>query len=289
MSPRKKLREEAPNVQTAVSQLWLAFGLQVREARRSRRWSVHELATRSDLSPAFVYAVETGQSGSAEAAARIAAALGRRAELQLVDPRRRETRPSLSGDAVHSAMGELEAAHFMALGINVGLDEPYQHYQFAGRADLVAWDVDAQALLHIENRTRFPDFQEMAGAFNAKRAYLAEALAARTGVPNWNSQTHVIVALWSSEVLHAVRLRSASFRALCPDPALAFQTWWEGEPPKTGASRVLIVLDPTATRRQRAWISLDDAMSARPRHRGYSDAVARLARNGRTAAANSSG
>ena len=289
MSPRKKLREEAPNVLTAVAQLWLAFGLQVREARRSRRWSVHELATRSDLSPAFVYAVETGRSGSAEAAARIAAALGRRAELQLVDPRRRETRPSLSGDAVHSAMGELEAAHFMGLGIKVGLDEPYQHYQFAGRADLVAWDVDAQALLHIENRTRFPDFQEMAGAFNAKRAYLAEALAARTGVPNWNSQTHVIVALWSSEVLHAVRLRAASFRALCPDPALAFQAWWEGEPPKTGASRVLIVLDPTATRRQRAWISLDDAMSARPRHRGYSDAVARLARNGRTAAANSSG
>ena len=289
MSPRKKLREEAPNVAAAVSQLWLAFGLQVREARRSRRWSVHELATRSDLSPAFVYAVETGRSGSAEAAVRIAAALGRRAELQLVDPRRRETRPSLSGDAVHSAMGELEAAHFMALGINVGLDEPYQHYQFAGRADLVAWDANARALLHIENRTSFPDFQEMAGAFNSKRAYLAEALAARTGVPNWQAQTHVIVALWSSEVLHAVRLRAASFRALCPDPALTFQAWWEGTPPKTGASSVLIVLDPTATGRQRAWISLDDAMSARPRHRGYSDAVANLARNGRTAAASSSG
>ena len=34
---------------------------------------------------------------------------------------------------------------------------------------------------------------------------------------------HVIAALWSSEVLHALRLRTASFRALCPgSDAVAF-------------------------------------------------------------------
>ena len=55
-------------------------------------------------------------------------------------------------------MGEYEASHLRALGFKVGIDEPYQHYQFAGRADLVAWDVDARAFLHIENGTRFPDF-----------------------------------------------------------------------------------------------------------------------------------
>lgn len=289
MSPRKKLREEAPLIESAVAQLWLAFGLQVREARRARHWSIKELATRSDLSPAFVYAIEGGRSGSAEAAARIAASLGRRAELELVDPRKREGRASLSADSVHSAMGELEAAHLARLGFRVGIDEPYQHYQFAGRADLVAWDVDARALLHIENRTRFPDFQEMAGAFNAKREYLADSLATRAGVTRWQSQAHVIAALWSSEVLHVLRLRTASFRALCPDPAQAFEAWWKGSPPRVGASSTLIVLDPAAAGRQRTWITLDDAMGARARHRGYSDAAATLERNGSTAAARSSG
>ena len=289
MSPRKKLREEAPLIESAVAQLWLAFGLQVREARRARHWSIKELATRSDLSPAFVYAIEGGRSGSAEAAARIAASLGRRAELELVDPRKREGRASLSADSVHSAMGELEAAHLARLGFRVGIDEPYQHYQFVGRADLVAWDVDARALLHIENRTRFPDFQEMAGAFNAKREYLADSLATRAGVTTWQSQAHVIAALWSSEVLHVLRLRTASFRALCPDPAQAFEAWWKGSPPRVGASSTLIVLDPAAAGRQRTWITLDDAMGARARHRGYSDAAATLERNGSTAAARSSG
>ena len=289
MSPRKKLREEAPLIESAVAQLWLAFGLQVREARRARHWSIKELATRSDLSPAFVYAIEGGRSGSAEAAARIAASLGRRAELELVDPRKREGRASLSADSVHSAMGELEAAHLARLGFRVGIDEPYQHYQFAGRADLVAWDVDARALLHIENRTRFPDFQEMAGAFNAKREYLADSLATRAGVTTWQSQAHVIAALWSSEVLHVLRLRTASFRALCPDPAQAFEAWWKGSPPRVGASSTLIVLDPAAAGRQRTWITSDDAMGARARHRGYSDAAATLERNGSTAAARSSG
>ena len=289
MSPRKKLREEAPLIESAVAQLWLAFGLQVREARRARHWSIKELATRSDLSPAFVYAIEGGRSGSAEAAARIAASLGRRAELELVDPRKREGRPGLTADPVHSAMGELEAAHLARLGFRVGIDEPYQHYQFAGRADLVAWDVDARALLHIENRTRFPDFQEMAGAFNAKREYLADSLATRAGVTRWQSQAHVIAALWSSEVLHVLRLRTASFRALCPDPAQAFEAWWKGSPPRVGASSTLIVLDPAAAGRQRTWITLDDAMGARARHRGYSDAAATLERNGSTAAARSSG
>jgi transcriptional regulator with XRE-family HTH domain len=269
--------------------MWLVFGSELRDARRARGWSVAELARRAGLSPTSAYVIEAGQAGSGDAAARIAVALGRRPELHLVDPRKREARPSLSADPVHSAMGELEAAHFAGLGFRVGIDEPYQHYQFAGRADLVAWDVDARALLHIENRTRFPDFQEMAGAFNAKREYLADSLAARAGVTSWRSQTHVIAALWSSEVLHALRLRTASFRALCPDPAQAFEAWWAGSPARVGAKSTLVVLDPTAAGRQRTWITLDDAINARPRHRGYSGAAATLARNGPTAVERRSG
>lgn len=277
MSPRKRARESSGTVTAAVTRLRVAFGLQIRDARIARGWSVQDLARRADLSPAFVYLVEAGRSGSAEAAARLAVALGRRAELQLVDPRRRAERGQLSADPVHSAMGELEAAHLRQLGYGVGVDEPYQHYQFAGRSDVVAWDVQARVLLHIENRTRFPDFQDMAGSYNAKRAYLAESLGRRLGVRRWASETHVIAALWSSEVLHALRMRPDSFRSLCPDAADAFAGWWRGEPPPSGATSTLVVIDPVASRRQRLFIGLDEALAAaRPRHRGYAEVAAAL-------------
>ncbi len=254
--------------------------MEVREARIARGWSVRELASRAGLSAGFLYMVEAGTSGSEEAAARVATALGRRAELHLTDPRRRgEERRNLAADPIHSAMGELEAGHLRPFGFSVGIDEPYQHYQFAGRADVVAWHLENAALLHIENRTRFPDFQEMAGAFNGKRAYLAASLGERVGVQRWRSQTHVIAALWSSEVLHALRLRQESFRALCPDPTdagSAFSAWWSGTPPIAGATSLLIVLDPLAQGRQRPFIGLDEALTARPRHRGYAEVAAKL-------------
>ncbi len=175
-------------------------------------------------------------------------------------------------------MGELETRHLRTFGIPTGIDEPYQHYQFAGRADVVAWDVAARALLHIENRTRFPDFQEMAGAFNAKKAYLADAIGARLGVGRWVSQTHVIAALWTSEVLRAIRSRSESFRSLCPDTPDAFAGWWRGEPPRAGDTASLIVLDPLARSRQRQWIGLADALAVRPRYAGYPEVAAGLLR-----------
>jgi hypothetical protein len=223
----------------------------------------------------MVYRVEAGTAASAETAARLAVALERRLEFDLAD-RRRAASPNLAADVVHSAMGELEAAHLREGGFRVGLDEPYQHYQFAGRADLVAWEPDRRAFLHLENRTRFPDFQEMAGAFNAKRAYLGAEIATRAGVRGWASETHAIVALWTAEVLHALRLRTASFAALCPNGADAVERWWAGDPPTTGSSAVLIVLDPIARGRQAQFVGLDQALTARPRHRGYAEVRALL-------------
>ncbi len=60
---------------------------------------------------------------------------------------------------MHAAMGEAGAAHLRTLGFAVRLDEPFQHYQFAGRGDVVAWSVERAALLHLENRTAFPNLQ----------------------------------------------------------------------------------------------------------------------------------
>ena len=92
-------------------------------------------------------------------------------------------------------------------------------------------------LLHIENRTRFPNLQEAAGSYNAKRQYLAGSVADRagTGPRGWRSVTHVMACLWSAEVLHEVRLRRATFGALCPDPPDALHAWLERLNPRRPA------------------------------------------------------
>jgi transcriptional regulator with XRE-family HTH domain len=258
--------------------VWVAIGTRVRDVRLARRWSAATLAQRAGVSLAVVYLIEAGEPTSLEAVVRVATALNLRLDVELTDGRRRPDGPSRSVDPVHSAIGELEVAHLRRLAFGAGVDEPYQHFQFAGRADVVAWDLQSAALLHIENRTRFPDFQEMAGAFNSKRAYLAASIGGRLGIARWSSQTHVIAALWSAEVLHAIRRRPESFRSLCPDPPDAFTGWWTGRPPLRGLYSTLIVVDPLATGRQRQFIGLDQALSARPRHLGYADAAAKLDR-----------
>jgi hypothetical protein len=165
------------------------------------------------------------------------------------------------------------------MGLRVAIDEPYQHYQFAGRADVAVANLDARALLHIENRTRFPNIGETAASFNAKRSYLAAAFAKRWGLRHgWASEDHAIVALWSAEVLHAIRLRTETFRALCPDPPLALQAWWAGEfPSGHGTTLSLVILDPSPSARDRdRFASLEEALRARPRYRDYADAATRL-------------
>lgn len=253
------------------------MGARIREARLARKWSVERLASAAGVSRWLVYLLERGEPVSVEAVARLADALGLRLEAGLVDPRKRERWPlNLAADPVHSAMGEFEAAQLRSLGFRVGIDEPYQHFQFAGRADVVAWDVASRALLHLENRTRFPDLQQTAGSYNAKRSYLAAELGERLGVNAWASETHVIVALWSSEVLHSLRLRTESFRALCPDDGSAFESWWRGDTPRAGKTSALVVLDPLAKGRRRAFVGLDAALPARPRYRGYADAASAM-------------
>ena len=102
-------------------------------------------------------------------------------------------------------MGECEARLLRGLGYQVSIDHPYQHYQFAGRADVLAWSAEEAALLHIENRTRFPNLQEAAGSFNAKRQYLAKVVSQQLERRPFVTQTHVMVGLWSAEVLRALQ------------------------------------------------------------------------------------
>lgn len=254
------------------------LGLLVRDGRVRIRWTLTRLAAEAGVSRSLVHWVESGHPASIETYVRLGRALGRRLEVNLTDPRARTS--GRAEDPAHAALGESEASLLRPWAFGLSLDEPYQHYQFAGRADLVAWDLERAALLHLENRTRLPNLQEAAGSYNAKRRWLAPALADRLGIRSFRSQTHVLVGLWSAEMLHAVRLRAESLRAICPDPADALLGWLRGEPPVGGVTSSLVLLDPIRRGRsdRRRLVDLAVALdpNTRPRYRGYADAVEAL-------------
>ena len=252
------------------------IGLLVADARAARGWTLAALAERSGVSVTRCHDVEHGMPASLETYAAIASALGLTLRLDLVDPRRRASSLRLQ-DPVHAALGELEARHLAAAGATIAIDEPYQHFQFAGRADLLAWDAKARHLLHVENRTRFPNIQEAAGSYNAKRRYLPGVVAERLGQRGFTSVTNVLAVLWSSEAIHAIRMHRATFSALCPDEPAAFAAWWRGDPQPAGVTSTLVLVDPAPeTTRHRTWAALEDA--TRPRYRGYADSAAALSR-----------
>jgi transcriptional regulator with XRE-family HTH domain len=253
-------------------------GQTIRDERHRRGWPLRELARRAGISVAHVAAVESGQAASFETYVRVVHALGMKASLDITNPRRRADRPSQ--DFVHSAMGELELAVLRRSGVEFRLDHPFQRYHFAGRADLLGWDLAGRDLIHIENRTRFPDLQDAAGSYNAKREYLPGVLAERLGLRGgWRSVTHVMAALWSAEVLHVVRIRRHSLLSICPDPSDAFESWWSRSPPPSGVTSTFVLLDPRPDiGRARRFIDLGGAPTARPRYRGYADAARALQR-----------
>ena len=256
-------------------------GTAVREERTRRGWTMRSLAVRAGVAVATVQAIEAGLTVSLESYARVATALGSTPRLVLEFERERTRQATRdSEDFVHAGMGEWEARTLRRPGRVIGIDEPYQHYQFAGRADVLGHE--GRDLLHIENRTRFPNLQEAAGAYNAKRQYLAGAIADRaaTGPSGWRSVTHVMACLWSSEVLHVLRLRSATFEALCPDSIDGLNAWLSGARPAPGVTSTLILLDPGVAfgSRRRSVAGLDDVPRAEPRYRGYADAADALRR-----------
>ena len=279
MSPPRPLEPPSSAPATALVRVAAAAGTIIHDERTRRRWTLRRLADAAGLSVSAVHGAEAGRPTSLGTYVRVGAALGLRPELTFTDPRRSSAAVLRQADLVHSAMGDFEARHLARLDYPTGIDEPYQHYQFAGRADLIAWSIERRALLHVENRTRFPDVQDAAGSWNAKRTYLPAILAQRLGIGRgWRNVTHVMVALWSAEVVHVIRLRTATFRALCPDPAQPFFDWWAGNPPANGVRSSLVVLDPLAVGRQAAFADLDGALRARPRHRDYADVAQRLRR-----------
>jgi len=274
MPPRTR-HEPSPAASALANRLATNIGSAVIEERRRRALTTREVADRARISPASLNAVEAGRRASLDVYSRVATALGLSLDITVAD--RRRARRRTEGDVVHAAMGEYEAGLLAPLGYRVAIDHPYQHYQFAGRADVLAWSERDRALLHIENRTRFPNIGESAGSFNAKCQYLAPELARQMNLRPFVSQVHVIAALWSSEVLHSIRLNRATFQALCSDPEASLLAWLQGEPPPSGMVRTLVLLDPFASGRQQAIAGSTTALAGvKPRVRGYAEAVARV-------------
>lgn len=282
MSPRKIQLAAPPRIRQLTDRLTSDLGREVHDQRTRRGWTLDRLAAQAGVSRTMVQGVEAGEPSSVEGYVRLATALGLMPRFTLLPET--AARAQRDADPVHAAMGEVLASHFRGLGMEVRLDEPYQHYQFAGRADLVVIERSARALLHVEDRTRFPDVQAAIGAYNGKQAYLAADLARRLAIPGgFRTITHVMVALWSSEVLHTLRLRTETFRSVCPDPPDHFVHWWDGRPPSApGTTSSLLIFDPLTGRRssRRRWVGLDDLRTIDPRYRGYADALEALRRAG---------
>ena len=116
----------------------------------------------------------------------------------------------------------------------------------------------------------------------AKRRYMPSVIAERLGVRGgFRVVTNVIVALWSSEVLHVVRRHRPSFSAICPHGPEQFAAWWSGQPPAVGVvSSSIILFDPVDGGRadRRRFVGLEEVPTVRPRYRGYADAVEALRR-----------
>jgi transcriptional regulator with XRE-family HTH domain len=257
----------------------MTLGQAIRDERH-RRLTMRDLAARARVSASTVNNVESGRRVSFEVYARLAVALGLPLQVSIDDGRARTARER--SDMVHSAMAEVEVAMLSRHAFRLAVDEPYQHFHFAGRADLLAWTTAPAALLHIENRTRFPDIGETAGSFNAKCRYLPAVLAQRLGIRAWAAETHAIVGLWSSEVIHAVRAREATFRTLCPDDEGALLGWFSGQVPRAEVVRCFALLDPVAHGRQRSVVGLEALLNGvRPRFRDYREAAERLRVPGR--------
>jgi transcriptional regulator with XRE-family HTH domain len=291
--------EHPVGVEAELATALASLGSLVRQERRRRDLTLAQLAARAQVSTSSVHTAEHGRRSSIEMFVRLVTALDMRLGISLDERDAAATSvsepmstqipdrvPRLHGrDIVHAAMGELEASHLQRLRRDVGIDEPWQHFQFAGRADLVSWDVPGRALLRIENKAQFPDLQDALVRFNSERVYLADAIGLRLGlVQPPMVQTHVMVALWSAEVIAVVRRSPATFRATFPSPPDAFLTWWAGGIPAAGITSALVLLDPFASGRQSRFVGLQAVLAGvRPRVTGYA-AAADLVRRARPGA-----
>ncbi len=283
------------DVDASIAGTTSRLGTILRTERRRQDLTLAELAAAAGVSTTSVHAVESGRRATIGMYVRLAQALGKRLVVDLGDPVAMDIARAHDADApigehallpmgrdiVHAAMGELEAARLLAHGWAPGIDVPWQHFRFGGRADVITCDIERLALLHIENKTQLPDLQDGIGRFQEKQAYLGRAVWERLGLARPPLiQTHVMVGLWSAEVIDVVRRSPATFRSAFPATPDAFLTWWSGGVPGPGTTSAFVLLDPFARGRVARFAGLREVLAGvQPRVLGYA-AAADLVRHG---------
>lgn len=262
----------AGDTDLALDRLCHRLGTAIRTSRQAHGWTVQEVADAASLSRSAVARLEAGNAGGLATYMRLADVLDLRLTWELT-----ALATTLEAeDAVHAVMGEVQARRFGTGMRQVLVDEPYQHFRFAGRGDLVVVDRSRHAVHHSENKTRIVNVGELSGSFNAKCLWLAGHVAKRSGVRLFTSESHTLVLLWSEEVLAVARSLGRTLRSLGPHGTDPFAAWWDGTP-LAGMHRGLVVFDPIDRgTSQRQWVGLDEALEARPRYRGYADAFHEL-------------
>lgn len=299
MSSDASAIDATSQVDVEVGRVASLLGTTIREERRRRGMTLSDVAQRAQVAVASVHRVEAGAHGSLEMYVRLADALDKVLDVDLVrkaagtDTSSEADEPATAGlfvrtdgtDIVHAAMGEQEATVIGAHGVRVGVDEPWQHYRFSGRADVIGWHVRQRALLHIENKTRIPDVQDAIGRFNSTRTYLAGAVWERLAMDGPPLvETHVLVALWSSEMVDVLRRHPGTFSAAFPSSPDAFHEWWSGGVPRRGVTTSLVLLDPFAAGADPRFASLEEALRGlRARVSGYAAAAEQVRRGRGTA------
>lgn len=248
------------------------LGTALRARRLARGWTLQAVAGAAGLSPAAVARLERGGTGGLATYLRLADVLGLRLTWEL----HALAHTLEAEDAVHAVMAEVQARRFGTGQRRVLIDEPYQHFRFAGRGDLVVVDRARSALHHSENKTRIVNVGELSGSFNAKCRWLAQDVAERHGLGRLKSESHTLVLLWSEEVLAVARTLGRTLQALGQHGARPFGAWWDGRP-LPGVHRGIVVFDPIDRGSgQPQWVGLDEALQARPRYQGYADAFQEL-------------
>jgi transcriptional regulator with XRE-family HTH domain len=277
MSPVPTIKPASAAALARLHGIHVAAGERVREARLRRRWTVDRLAREAGLSRRLVYLVERGDPASVETYVRLGTALGLRVEVSFED-RRSRGGDARAEDPVHATIVEVLAGRYARPGRLVTADDPFQHYQFAGRADLAVINPVGPDLLHHEVKSAMPNIGELAGAWNVKRQYLARVLAERHGLRGgFRSVTHVLTIAWTAECLRTARRRRETLHSLGPDDADAFGAWWNGTTPEQPVvTSTAVFLDPVPRPRAAAWVPLGELDRLRPRHADYAELLAAL-------------
>lgn len=139
-----------PDADLELDRLCHRLGAALRAARHARGWTLSHVAEAAALSRSAVARLECGQPGGLLTYLRIADALGLRLTCELT-----ALATALEvEDAVHAVMGEIQARRFGTGSREVLIDEPYQHFRFAGRGDLVVVDRQRRAIAHSELQQR---------------------------------------------------------------------------------------------------------------------------------------